>query len=443
MSRSRQPNIILFFTDQQRWDTVGAYGANPLGLTPYLDRLSSRGTLYTRAFTPQPVCGPARGCIQTGQYATRHGVWRNHIPLEPDTPTIGHWMRDAGYTTGYIGKWHLGPGPNRADKERVVPAEYRTGYDFWLASDILEFTSRPYHTRMYDNDNQPVDLPGYRVDALTSQAIEYIEERCETSENKPFFLTVSYIEPHHQNDLEKFTAPNGYAGRYGGFDHVPWDLVGKEGDWKKELPDYYGMVARLDETLGRLTEALDRLQLSDDTVVLFFSDHGCHFRTRNSEYKRSPHESSIRVPLAAWGPGFDGGGVRTELTSLLDIPRTILDLAGVEPLVEMDGSSLLGLADERREQWRDDIFVQISEAMVGRAVRTDRWKYAVHAPELDGWRDSSSERYEDYCLYDLHTDPWEQRNLIGDNGYDDVRSEMRSRLVRNMNTAGEGSVVIR
>ncbi len=102
----RQPNVIVFFTDQQRWDTTGVHG-NPLDLTPNFDRMARRGTHFAHTFTPQPVCGPARSCFQTGQYATQTGCWKNGIPLRPDARTLAHHFNDAGYETGYIGKWHL------------------------------------------------------------------------------------------------------------------------------------------------------------------------------------------------------------------------------------------------------------------------------------------------------------------------------------------------
>ena len=434
-----RPNVILFFTDQQRWDSVGAYGASPLGLTPNLDALAARGTLFEHAFTCQPVCAPARACLQTGHWATQNGVWRNQIPLGPTQRTLGHWFRDAGYRTGYIGKWHLGPADPENDYDCNVSPEYRTGYDDWLASDILEFTSHPYGGTMFDGDGQPVDFSGYRVDALTDVAIGRIEGYAQSSETRPFFLTVSYIEPHQQNDMERLAAPNGYASRYRDFPHVPWDIVGTAGDWRRELPDYYGMIARLDEALGRMLAALERLGELENTVVLVLTVHGCHFRTRNSEYKRSPHDSSIRIPLVASGPGFDGGGVVRDLVSLIDVPPTLLEVAGAEPDPSMAGHSLLGLFDDRRAGWPDDVFVQISESMVGRAVRTDRWKYAAHGPAAVGWDQSGTDVYEDYCLYDLVADPWELDNLAGRDEYRAMVEEMRERLVARMRAAGESA----
>ncbi|HEY4384333.1 MAG TPA: sulfatase-like hydrolase/transferase, partial [Ktedonobacteraceae bacterium] len=146
-----RPNVIVFFTDQQRWDTSGIYG-NPLHLTANFDRMAQRGTHFYHAFTPQPVCGPARSVLQTGLYATTTGCYRNDIPLPKNVKTLGHYFREAGYNTGYIGKWHLGT------KDPVVEEE-RGGYEYWLASNILEFTSGPYDTTVYNNDNEPVKLP--------------------------------------------------------------------------------------------------------------------------------------------------------------------------------------------------------------------------------------------------------------------------------------------
>ncbi|MGI8687934.1 MAG: sulfatase-like hydrolase/transferase, partial [Thermomicrobiales bacterium] len=281
-----RPNVIVFFTDQQRWDTTGLHG-NPLNLTPNLDRMARRGTHFARAFTPQPVCGPARSCFQTGQYATTTGCFKNGIPLPRDARTLAHFFNDAGYRTGYIGKWHLASG------RAAVPVEERGGYEYWLGANALEFTSDAYDCVVYDNDNRRVKLPGYRVDALTDAAIRFIDDR----KDAPFFPFLSFMEPHHQNHRDDFHAPAGYDGRY--IDRwMPPDLQALVGTAPQQLPGYCGMVKRLDEALGRMLDALESLGLDDRTVVLFTSDHGCHFKTRNAEYKRSCHDSSIRIPAA-------------------------------------------------------------------------------------------------------------------------------------------------
>jgi arylsulfatase A-like enzyme len=420
---SSQPNVIVFFTDQQRWDTTGVHG-NPLELTPNFDAMAQRGTHAAAAFTPQPVCGPARSVVQTGMYATETGCFRNGIPLPSDVPTLGKAFQEAGYATGYIGKWHLAG-------EEPVPPEQRGGYDYWLASNALEFTSDAYRCELYNGEGELVRLPGYRVDALTDAAIRFVDQR----QDQPFFLFLSFLEPHHQNHRDDYPAPDVYRQRYTGR-WVPPDLAALGGSAPQHLGGYYGMVRRLDEALGRLLDALRSLELLDNTVVVFTSDHGCHFKTRNGEYKRSCHESSIRIPMAFQGPGFDGGGRQRQLVSLIDLPPTLLDAAGIATPPTMRGRSILTLLRGGAE-WPEEVFVQISESQVGRAVRTQRWKYGVTAPDADGVRDASAPRYSEQYLYDLEADPYELTNLIGFESHAEVAAVLRERLLQRMAMAGE------
>ena len=186
-----------------------------------------------------------------------------------------------------------------------------------------------------------------------------------------------------------------------------------------------------------MLDALKSMDLAERTVVLFTSDHGCHFKTRNAEYKRSCHESSIRVPTALHGPGFNGGGRVSELVSTVDLTSTLLDAAGIPVPDEMQGRSILPLTVGNREGWPEETFVQISEAQVGRAVRTRRWKYGVDAPECQGAQEAGSDRYVEQYLYDLEADPYELCNLIGLTSHQEVARIMSQRLVRRMVEAGE------
>lgn len=432
MANADTPNVVVFFTDQQRWDTTGLHG-NPLDLTPNLDRMGRQHTHLARSFTCQPVCGPARSCLQTGLYATTTGCYRNGIPLPADSRTLAHCFADAGYDTGYIGKWHLYKA-GADEKVGPVPAEERFGYQYWLASNVLEFTSDAYDTAVYDNDNNEVKLPGYRVDALTDAAVRYIDDH----KDNPFFLFVSYIEPHHQNHIDDYPPPDGYRERYTGA-WTPPDLAALGGSAQQHLGGYYGMVKRLDEAYGRLHDALKSLDLERDTIVLFTSDHGCHFKTRNSEYKRSCHESSIRVPTVLTGPGFEAGGQRQELCSLIDLPPTLLDAAGLPVPESMQGRSIMPLLRGQPVEWPEEVFVQISEAQVGRAVRSGRWKYGVDAPQAKG---GGSDTYVEQYLYDLEADPYELHNLVGLESHQEVARVMGQRLVHRMLDAGEREAAI-
>ncbi len=423
------PNVVVFFTDQQRWDTTGVHG-NPLNLTPNFDRMAQGGTHVSRSFTNQPLCGPARSSLQTGLYPTVTGCYRNSIPLPSGTETLADYFREAGYDTGYIGKWHL------ADEE-PVPATKRGGYEYWLASNILEFTSGAYSTIVYDNQDKPIRLPGYRVDALTDAAIRYINAHQE----RPFYLFLSFLEPHQQNNLDDYPTPDGYRERYVGR-WIPPDLAALGGSTHQHLAGYYGMVKRLDEALGRLLDALKSLNLTNNTVVLFTSDHGCHFKTRNKEYKRSCHESSIRVPTALQGPNFDGGGQIRELVSLIDLPPTLLDAAGLPIPKEMQGHSILPLVKSDEHEWPEEVFIQISESQVGRSVRTHRWKYGITAPDKSGLLDPASDHYVEEYLYDLQVDSYELTNLVGLESHREVLAVMRERLIRQMAEAGEAEPTI-
>ncbi len=422
-----QPNVIVFFTDQQRWDTSSHFG-NPLDLTPNFDRVAARGTHLQAVFTSQPVCGPARSCMQTGMYATETGCFRNEIPLPTEMRTLAHEFRDGGYTTGYIGKWHLAPGSS------PVEEPYRGGYEFWLAGNAIEYHTEPYKTILYDGDNQPVQLPGYRVDALTDAAIRYIDRHQDT----PFYLFISYLEPHHQNHMDDYPPPDGYRERYAGR-WTPPDLAALVGSTYQHLGGYFGMVRRLDEAFGRLLDTLKSLGMDENTIVLYTSDHGCHFKTRNDEYKRSCHESAIRLPGALYGPGFTGKGRLEALVSLVDLPPTLLDAAGLPIPATMQGRSIMPLLRGEATDWQEEVFVQISESQVGRAVRTRRWKYGVTAPDRHGWNDSASDTYVEQYLYDLEADPHELANLVGVESFREVSAELRERLIRRMVAAGEAA----
>lgn len=438
-----KPNILFIFSDQQRWDTCGCYG-QPLDITPNLDRMAREGVRFKQAFTCQPVCGPARASLQTGKYPTEVGCHTNHRMLPLDEKTIAHHFSEHGYEVGYIGKWHLastGPllGP---DDFRVepVPPERRGGYkDYWLASDVLEFTSHSYDGHMFDGDMQQRDFPEgrYRVDAHTDWVLEYLQTR--TAE-KPFFLFVSYIEPHHQNDHNHYEGPLGSKERFRDF-VVPGDLVDTEGDWRAEYPDYLGCIHSLDENLGRIRAELERLGLAENTLVIYTSDHGSHFRTRNAEYKRACHDGCIRIPMVACGPGFSGGKVIDDLVSLIDLPPTLLTAAGIAPPETMRGHALQALVDGTAQDWPEEVFLQISESQCGRAIRTRRWKYSVRAPDKTG-QDPASDRYEEDFLYDLETDPHERCNLVTSPAHAQIRRELTNILIRRMVEAGETAPVI-
>lgn len=434
-----RPNIIFFFTDQQRWDTCGCYGQK-LGITPNLDEMAKEGVLFENAFTCQPVCGPARACLQTGKFASETGNHTNHTMLPIEEDTIAKILRRNGYETAYIGKWHLAScgkfGEENDFTKKPVPPERRGGYlDYWLASDVLEHTSHSYDGYMFDSDGKKRFFPEgrYRADAQTDWALEYIESR---KSDKPFFLFLSYIEPHHQNDHNCYEGPIGSKERFKTFE-IPGDLLGAEGDWRENYPDYLGCCNSLDNNLGRIRKKLNDLGIAENTVIIFTSDHGSHFKTRNNEYKRSCHDACTHIPMVIYAPGLKGGKRIPEMVSLIDIPPTILSFAGLEKPQYMRGNPLQKIySSTPPSDWQDDVYIQISESHTGRSIRTKRWKYSVRAPNLNGYAGFSPIYVEDF-LYDLENDPHERSNLVNDAKFAKVRAEMRERLYKRMKDANE------
>jgi arylsulfatase A-like enzyme len=424
-----KPNVLVFFTDQQRWDSIGAYG-NPMGLTPNLDRMAAEGVRFIHAFTPQPVCAPARSSMQTGKYPSTTGVVRNGLVLKDNETTLPMLFSRAGYETGYVGKWHLSTGGSD-----IVPPERRGGYDqFWVASNALEHSSVPYSGQMWDSAGKPVPFNDeYRVDALTDQTVAFLKKK----RSKPFFLFVSHLEPHFQNSTNTFIAPKGYGDRYKNNFYVPGDLAPFPGDWKSQLPEYYGIIARIDEQFGRVMAELKAQGQLDNTIVIMTTDHGCHFRTRNAEYKRSCHDASTRIPLIARGPGFRPGVTVDQLVSTVDLAPTLLEAAGLPAESAMQGKSLLNLASGNARDWRDEVYIQMREEALGRAIRTPLWKYCVFDPDASDPKQPWSNRYIERHLYDLTSDPNEIVNLAGRTDTKEIATQLRERLSARIVENGE------
>ncbi len=463
-----KPNIIFLFSDQQRHDTCGCYG-QALNVTPNIDEMAKKGVIFKNAFSCQPVCGPARACIQTGRYATEIDCYRNGLELPISNENIANYFSESGYTVGYIGKWHLAGNylhpkgrlrKNVSFNHKGVPLERRGGYkDYWLASDVLEFTSHGYDGYYFDSEMNRVDFKGYRADCQTDFVLDYLDsfkdidkdidkdadkdvgiDADRNKNKKPFFLFISYLEPHHQNDHHRYEGPDGSKEKFKNF-KVPGDLEGTNGDWRENYPDYLGCCHSLDKNLKRIQDKVKELGIDDNTIIFYTSDHGSHFKTRNGEYKRSCHESSIHIPLVIKGPGFEGGKIESELISLIDIPPTLLKCAGIDIPKHMKGRPIQDLIDGSAKDWQQEVFVQISETQIGRAIRTKKWKYSVRAPiktgYIFGFLCGSSKIYMEEYLYDLENDIHERNNLVSDPKLKEVRAELADILKRKMGEADE------
>ena len=432
-------NIIFYFSDQQRWDTCGCYG-QPLNITPNLDALAKEGVKFENAFSPQPVCGPCRALFQTGRYATETGCFRNNLMLPSGIKTLGNYIEEAGYETAYIGKWHLASdgelekAPTIDHTITAIPKELRGGYTgYWRAADVLEFTSHGYDGYVFDENNNRIDFKGYQADCINDMALEFFDTY---DRKKPFFMTVSQIEPHHQNDHNHYEGPDGSKERFADF-VLPHDLEVLKGNAAEEYPDYLGQCASLDENLGKLIARLKQEGLYENTIIIYTSDHGSHFKTRNTDshlngyddYKRTGHDAALHVPLVIAGGPFTGGITVKELVSTESIPKTILSLAGVEVGDAMIGEKLLDVVQKKDNNRVEQVFAQISESRIGRVIRTPDYLYGVYAPGINGGEKGASDFYADDYLYDLKEDPWQLNNVAANPAYQAAKEDLRHRLL--------------
>ena len=415
-------NILFFFTDQQRYDTFNA------DLMPELTALSEDGVSFDNTFTCQPVCGPARACLQSGQYASEIGCYKNGISLPRDIKPLAEYFNEAGYDTAYIGKWHLASDFKFNCEKTAIPKDRLGGYRYFRGADVLEFTSHGYDGYIFDEEGNKLDFKGYRADCITDFALEYIDKH---EEDKPFFMFLSHIEPHHQNDRHCYEGYKETVDNHKAYP-IPEDLKFLKGDYEKSYPDYLSAINRLDYNLGRLISKLKEKNLFEDTVIIFTSDHGCHFKTRNMEYKRSCHDSAIHVPLVISGGSFKGGEKDSRLVSLLDLPATLLDVAEIPIPESYRGLSLMS------DKKRDNVYIEISESQCGRAIRTERYTYSVSAlTPVSGMTKKNVKLYFEDYLYDNEKDPNQKNNLVKNIQYKDVKEGLKKELIREMEKAGE------
>ncbi|MEO6923843.1 MAG: sulfatase-like hydrolase/transferase, partial [Acidobacteriaceae bacterium] len=227
--------------------------------------------------------------------------------------------------------------------------------------------------------------------------------------------------------------------------YIPEDLRDLPGNWPSHIPGYYGCVQAIDDCIGTLVDTLEKTGQLEHTIILFFSDHGCTFRTRLGEYKRSPHESSLRVPFVIAGPGFDQASVIDEVVSLLDLAPTLLDGAGIQPPESMRGKPLkpLALDPKVRQEWDSTAYFQISQSICGRGIRTRDWCYCAFDPSVPHGSAPAGHQYQDFILYSLAGDPAQKVNLVGRPAYKHVADQLREELEKRIIAAGEPQTTIK
>lgn len=411
---NRPLNIVLLYTDDQRFDSIHALG-NPVIETPALDRLVEQGTVFSNSFVTTAICCTSRASLLTGQYARRHGIHDFATPLSSAAlaETFPLQLRAAGYRTGFVGKWGVG---------NLMPAE---SYDYWRGF--------PGQGKFFERDRPDLHL----TDRQGEQALEFLDG-CTTEQ--PFCLQVSFKAPHTEDPAERQMPP---AARFeslyaevempvaptaneGSFARLPeflrksearvrWErLFSTREKYQASVRDYFRLITGVDEVVGQIRARLAERGFAQNTVIIFTADNGYCLGEHGLSGKWFMYEESIRVPLVIYDPRRekqDHVPTRDEMVLNIDLAPTILDLAGVPAPDAMQGTSLLPLLAGREIPWRDHWFYEHLFEHPGlpksEGVRTKDWKYVRYLLP-DG-------HYEQ--LFDLKHDPREEHDLVPTNSH--------------------------
>jgi arylsulfatase A-like enzyme len=454
-----RPNVLWIMCDQMRAQATG-YVGDPNVHTPNLDRLAAEGVNFTRAVSGSPLCSPFRGALVTGRYPHCSGVAGHDFAMPNDTRTIAHAMREAGYRTGYIGKWHVDG--NRPDlglvgqptgRNRLIPPERRGGFQDWCA---YENTNRPFNCLVHTDTSAVAAsladatvtaeesgmvqfrLPRYETDALTDILIDWLRERHAASagQRQPFFGVLSVQPPHNP-----YTAPAETMAHYSPAQielraNVP-PIPAIVEQARRDLAGYYAAIERLDWNIGRIRRTLDELHLADETWIVFFSDHGDMLGSHGLWHKTAPWEECLRIPFLIGGPNREHQfSYRTNLPmNHADIAPTTLGLCGISPPSQMQGTNYApalldtGAGNEAVNLLPADL---PDSAYTGIPVPTGHpnsvelpWRGVVTG---DGWKYATF-LHHPFMLFDLNTDPYELVNLAHEPTHAARRRALHDRTV--------------
>lgn len=447
-----RPNIVFIMTDDQRQDAMSAYG-NPILRTPNMDAIGAGGMRFTEFFVTNSLCQPSRASFLTGLYSHTHGVlsngggpdFANHPGLKPDQQTFVHLLREAGYRTALVGKWHM-PSPP-------------TGFDDWV---VFPGQGRYHDPDMIANGAR-IRMRGHADDVTGDQALEFLRTR---PKDRPFCLLYQFKSPHrswmpaaryaHAFDDIRVPVPRTFEDRLAGrpealrraemaIADMPdfadrGVLPSLPATERKRLnlehlvKNYYRVLLSVDENVGRVLRQLETDGIAENTIVMYTSDNGFFLGEHGLFDKRLMYEPSIRVPMLVRYPArVKPGQVDTAHMALnIDVAPTVLDLAGVPVPDWMQGRSLAPLLTGGSIPWRDAFLYEYYEypaehcVRKNRGVRTKRWKL-IHF-----W-----EQPEEWELYDLEADPDEMQNLASNPRHSATFRQLRARMIALRKSTGD------
>jgi N-acetylglucosamine-6-sulfatase len=472
LGAANHPNVVLVITDDQRWDAMSCAG-NPYLKTPNIDRLASEGARFKNAFCTTSLCSPSRASILSGLYAHAHGVVNNFTEFPTNLASFPKRLLEIGYQTAYIGKWHMG-------EDNDAP---RPGFNYWASH---KGQGKYYGTEFNVNGKMLGRTNEYYTHVVTGLALDFLKQMEVMNMNsfeprgmssgslkpswRPFCLIIGHKAPHsfyfpepkYSNAFDSVQVE--YPRTAFRLDDKPdwikqrittWHgIYGPLFEWRKEFPDsrpeavkdfaamtraYWGTILSVDDSVGRLYDALRKMGQIDNTLFIFTTDNGLLNGEHGMVDKRTMHEPSIRVPLVVRYPPLlatNKSRIIEPQVLNVDIAPTIVDICGAKPLKNIHGQSWKPLLEGKTRGWRDGWFYeynyekQFPYTPNVRGIRTDDWKY-IHYPHGDGAPDRHKAE-----LYNLKEDPAETRNLIDEPRYAKKVKELQQQLTKLMKAAG-------
>ncbi|MCR9200102.1 MAG: sulfatase [Planctomycetaceae bacterium] len=435
-------NVVFILSDDHRYDAMSFMG-HPFAKTPHMDAMAKNGVHLKNAFVTTSLCSPSRASILTGLYTFRHRVIDNQRPVPKGTLFFPQYLQQAGYRTGFIGKWHMGHGSD----------EPRPGFDYWFSFRGQGQYYPPNKNYTINDNGRRVPQDGYITTLLTEKAIEFLDQHKDG--DPPFFLYLSHKavhgpftpEPKYKNSLasEPFQRPaSSQQLSHNKLNRPRW-LLDQRNSWHgMDFPlhtgtdietfykSYCEALRSVDDSIGTVMTQLNKMGIHDDTLVIYMGDNGYMFGEHGLIDKRVAYETSSRVPMLMQCPALiKGGTVVDQVVANIDIAPTVMQAMGLQKPPHMDGQSFLPLAQGTSIPWRDYfLYVYYWEQNYPQtpthfSLRGDRYKYTTYY----GLWDTDE-------LFDIQADPDEQNNLIHDPKFAKTRQKMQDRLYAMMDELG-------
>ena len=435
-------NVVFILSDDHRYDAMSFMG-HQFAETPHLDSLARNGVHMKNAFVTTSLCSPSRASILTGLYTFRHRVIDNQRRVPKGTQFFPQYLQDAGYKTGFVGKWHMGGHSDEA----------RPGFDYWVSFRGQGHYLPPEPEYTINENGKRVAQDGYITTLLTRYAIDFLEKQA--GSEQPFFLCLSHKAVHDNFTPEKkyakkfankpFKRPGSEAKLANNKLNRPRWLLDQRNSWhgvdfpyqgdadiEQHYKRYCEALCSVDDSVGTVMKQLEKMGIADETLVIYMGDNGFMFGEHGLIDKRVAYETSIRVPMLVQCPElFKGGTVVDKMVANIDIAPTVMEAMGLEKPPHMDGQSFISLAKGLNIPWRKFfLYVYYWEKNFPQSptvfsIRSDKFKYNSYY----GLWDTDE-------LFDIQADPDEQNNLIGSPDHQKQAQQMETQLYKMMAELG-------